>query len=153
MIRRWRGAALVAAMTVTGLGCTGSTTEPQVADALVAVAVNGEPLPATAINWPDYHLELLADTIRLTWEGYTQRRVERFTGFIGVPEIRETGTAGSVRFDGRSITLEPYCDALFCRVMVLVQDGGTYRETWRPTEGVEVVVEYRPILEDGTSEP
>lgn len=147
-----RGAAAVLTTAAVAAGCVGSGVEPEVGDTLVAVAVNGEPLPATVVNWPDFHLELLADTIRFevadAGTRYSQRRVERFTGFIGVPEIRETGTDGSVRFEGRSVTLEPFCDGPFCVDIVLMQVGGTYRARWGPVDGAEVVVEYRPVVGD-----
>lgn len=144
---RWLGLTMTGAMAVLGLACTGSATGPHALDTLVAISVDGEPLPATVVNWPDHRLELLADTVRFSGDRYAQRRVERFTGFIGVPEIRETGTDGSVRVQGPFITLEPSCDALFCVDIVLVRLGSRYRATWAPVEGVEVVVEYRPLAD------
>jgi len=138
---------MTGALATLGLACTGSATEPEVLDTLVAVSVDGRALPATVVNWPDHHLELLADTVRFGDEGYSQRRLERFTGFVGVPEIRETGTEGSVRVEGRSITLEPSCDAVFCVDIVLVRVGSRYWATWTPVEGVEVVVQYRPLAD------
>jgi hypothetical protein len=143
---------VMAVLVGLGAGCTGSTVEPVVSDTLVAVSVDGHPLPATVVNFPDFHLELLADTIRFGSEPlgrqYAHRRVERFTGFIGVPETRETGTEGSVRFEGRTVTLEPFCDGPFCVDIVLMQAGDGYRATWAPADGVEVIVEYRPVLEE-----
>jgi hypothetical protein len=147
MSRRWRGLAMTGALALLGLGCTGSTTEPEVLDTLVAVSVDGQALPATVVDWPDHHLELLADTVRFSGESYTHRRITRFTGLIGVPEIREIGTDGSVRVEGRHITLEPSCDALFCVDIVLVRVGSRYWATWAPVEGVEVVVEYRSLAD------
>ena len=144
---RWRRLTLAGAMAVLGPACTGSTTGPHALDTLVAISVDGEPLPATVVDWPDHRLEFLADTVRFSGDRYAQRRVERFTGLIGVPEIRETGTDGSVRVQGPFITLEPSCDALFCVDIVLVRVGSRYRATWAPVEGVEVVVEYRPLAD------
>ncbi len=147
MIRRWRGFSVTCALATLGLACTGSTTEPEMFDTLVAVSVDGQSLPATVVNWPDHHLELLADTVRFNGKTYAHRRVERFTGFVGEPEIRETGTDGSVRVEGRSIWLEPSCDALFCVDIVLVRVGSRYWARWTPEEGVEVVVEYRTLAD------
>lgn len=150
---RWRRLALPGALAALGLACNGSTTEPEALDTLVAVSVDGQALPATVVNWPDHHLELLADTVFFSDVGYTQRRVVRFTGIIGVPEIQETGTQGNVRVEGRSITLEPSCDALYCVDIVLWRVGSRYWSRWAAAEGVEVVVEYRPladVAEQGT---
>jgi hypothetical protein len=145
--RRWGGLAITGALAALGLACGGSPTEPGALDTLVAVSVEGESLPATVVDWPDFHLELLADTVRFSGETYAHRRTTRFTGIIGVPEIHDTGTDGSVRVEGRSITLEPSCDALFCVDIVLVRVGNRYWATWAPTEGVEVLVEYRRLAE------
>ena len=138
---------MTGALAALGLACGGSPTEPGALDTLVAVSLDGESLPTTVVNWPDFYLELLADTVRFSGESYAHRRITRFTGIVGVPEIRETGTDGSVRVEGRSITLEPSCDALFCVDIVLVRLGSRYWATWAPAEGVEVVVEYRPLAD------
>jgi len=132
------------AATVLGAAACGGTSEPEEPGfTIAAFSVDGSPLPADLVNWPDFHLELLADTIRiLPGKRWDRVRVERFTGFVGVPEIRRYERSGHVGLVWDATVLIPDCppDADCPPGEVLLRDGDEFwiEERVSPEEWVEV---------------
>lgn len=151
-MREWRKTAAVLAGLLPGVGACGGATGPEWGTfTLAAVSVDGEPLPATLANWPDYHRELLGDTIRLrSGDRWDRVRVERLTGFSGVPDTTTWETEGRVVAMGVLLMLAPDCspDASCLAGDVLVPVDGMYRIDEPVSPEIQVAVLYRRIGSD-----
>lgn len=138
--RVWGGFGAAAA-----LACGGSTDPDLPLESLAAAAVEGNALPATAVSWADYHLELLADTVRfLPGRRWERVHVERFTGFVGTPEVRRLESDGTVEwFQGR-IYLNPTCppDADCIPGEELEPVAGGYELSWQVAPETWVTVRF-----------
>jgi hypothetical protein len=117
-------------------------------DGFYLAAVGNEPVPATVVNWPDYHLVFLADTIRLTGgDRWTRTRSEEFTGLTGVPQATTTEQSGTALFGPWRVVLQPDCppDADCALPLELVPQDGEYLMEYRLNPDSSVVLHYRVL--------
>lgn len=111
-------------------------------------SVGGQPLPATVVNWPDYHLEFLADTIRFTGNDRWERtRRERFTGLAGT-QLRTETLDGTATFGPWRVILQPTClpDTGDCLPpLEFVPVNGTFLLEYPVTPDSTVLLRYRVL--------
>lgn len=151
MHRRICDLGVLALAGVTLGGCKGPTLPDPPLTALYLVSVNGEALPATVVSWPDHQLEFLADTVRFhRGDRWGRERTERFTGFVGVPEIRVLAEGGIPIFEEDRIVLSPGClpEADRLPAQILIPAGEGYTMEWWVTADVSVVLRYRVLEND-----
>lgn len=128
---------------LAAVSCGGGTGPELPGLVLAADAVDGGPLPATLVSWPDYHRVLVADTIRFVMgERWERVRVESFTGITGLPQLQRHAQAGRAVTVPAGIFLAPDCppDADCLPGELLVREDGGYvlEETHGPQDPVAV---------------
>lgn len=143
----WRVGALTAALAA--VSCQNATGPTGPSLTLAAVSVEGNALPSAVESWPDHHLELLADTVRIfrgdRWE---RVRVERLTGIDGVPRIRRDARSGTAHLQDGGIVLVPTCppDADCLPGEELEPVPGGYELEWRVSGETGVTIRYREAV-------